>query len=127
MNIVKYIKNKFNLELRFVCAGVVNTVFGYLCYSLLIFMGMGMYLATLAAHIMGSIFNLFSYGKFVFKKNISLKKSILFFLNYVILYFLNISLNNFFFNYYGNYYISGLIALIFVIMINFILLKKIFS
>ena len=107
--------------------GILNTAFGYLCYSLLIFMGLGMYLATLGAHIMGSIFNLFSYGKFVFKKNISLSNGILFFLNYVILYFLNISLNKFFFNYYENYYISGLIALIFVIMINFILLKKIFS
>jgi putative flippase GtrA len=127
MKIVEYIKNKFNLELRFVCAGVVNTAFGYLCYSLLIFMGIGMYLATLVAHILGSIFNLFSYGKFVFKKNISLRKSFLFFFNYVILYFLNISLNKFFFSYFGNYYISGLIALICVIMINFILLRKIFS
>lgn len=53
--------------LKFLGAGVLNTLFGYSLYALLSFIGLPYLIALLLATIMGVIFNYFSFGKMVFK------------------------------------------------------------
>ena len=52
---------------RFLVIGVVNTLFSYLIYTVLVLLGLHYSLATLIATILGIIFNFFTTGRIVFK------------------------------------------------------------
>ena len=62
----------FNRELpdpqiiKFLGVGVLNTVFGYAFYAMLIFVNVPYLIALLAATVVGVIFNYFSFGRIVF-------------------------------------------------------------
>lgn len=62
----------FNRELpdpqiiKFLGVGVLNTVFGYAIYAMLIFGNVPYLIALLAATAVGVIFNYFSFGRMVF-------------------------------------------------------------
>ena len=62
----------FNRELpdpqiiKFLGVGVLNTVFGYAIYAMLIFVNVPYLIALLAATAVGVIFNYFSFGRMVF-------------------------------------------------------------
>lgn len=62
----------FNRELpnpqiiKFLGVGVLNTVFGYAIYAMLIFVNVPYLIALLAATVVGVIFNYFSFGRMVF-------------------------------------------------------------
>ena len=62
----------FNRELpdpqiiKFLGVGVLNTVFGYAIYAMLIFVNVPYLIALLAATVVGVIFNYFSFGRIVF-------------------------------------------------------------
>ena len=51
---------------RYYQAGIVNTLFGYGIYALLLRLGLWMYAAQLIAHVLGVAFNYFSYSRHVF-------------------------------------------------------------
>jgi putative flippase GtrA len=56
------------LELfRYYQAGIANTVFGLSIYALLVWLGLNMYAAQLAAHVLGMGFNYLSYSRHVFR------------------------------------------------------------
>lgn len=52
---------------RYYQAGVVNTVFGLSAYSLLVWLGLGMYAAQFVAHGLGVAFNYLTYSRHVFR------------------------------------------------------------
>ena len=52
--------------IKFLGAGVLNTVFGYSVYATLIFIKIPYLLALFAATIAGVIFNFFTFGRLVF-------------------------------------------------------------
>jgi putative flippase GtrA len=56
----------FNRVWRYYQAGIVNTLFGYGLYALFVAVGFNMYLAQITAHIMGVIFNYFTYSRHTF-------------------------------------------------------------
>ncbi len=51
---------------RFLTVGILNTLFGYAAYAVLLFAGFAYSVALLLATIVGVIFNYFNFGKFVF-------------------------------------------------------------
>ena len=53
-------------KISFLAAGVLNTLFGYAAYAVLLFVGCSYPVALLLATIVGVMFNYFSFGKFVF-------------------------------------------------------------
>jgi putative flippase GtrA len=56
------------LELwRYYQAGIANTAFGLGLYALLVWLGLNMYAAQLAAHLLGMGFNYLTYSRHVFR------------------------------------------------------------
>lgn len=56
------------LELwRYYQAGVVNTLFGFGLYALLVRAGLNMYAAQVIAHVLGVAFNYLTYSRHVFR------------------------------------------------------------
>lgn len=51
---------------RYYQAGIVNTLFGYGLYALMVKLGLNMYVAQLAAHLLGIVFNYFTYSRHTF-------------------------------------------------------------
>ncbi len=51
---------------KFLGVGVLNTLFGYGIYAVLVFIGLPYLIALFAATIIGVLFNYFSFGKIVF-------------------------------------------------------------
>lgn len=52
---------------RYYQAGVVNTLFGLGAYSLLVWLGLNMFVAQLIAHAAGVAFNYLTYSRHVFR------------------------------------------------------------
>ena len=53
--------------LAYYAVGVVNTLFGYGVYALLVFAGMNLFLAQFVATVVGVVFNYFTYSRAVFR------------------------------------------------------------
>ena len=107
---------------KFIIAGIVNTLFYYIMFSFFIFINLDYKLAVLYATMIGVFFSFKTFGKFVFKNN----SNILIFkfaLVYVLLYFLNIGIIALLQEKIANYYISGGIATIICAVISFLLNK----
>ena len=75
---------------KFIVVGLINTIFGYSLYALLLSIGMHFSAAVAISTILGVIFNFKTVGAFVFRSNDN-KKFIRFVLVYIIVYLLNIS------------------------------------
>ena len=63
MNLPAWPRTKF---VRFLAIGLVNTLFGYLAFAILIYMGISEVAAVPTAMVAGTLFNFISYGKYVF-------------------------------------------------------------
>ena len=91
----KFIQQKIfpNEIVRFLGIGAINLLFGYvLGIIFLIWLPFHYAISVLLASILAVVFNYFSNSKFVFKSDYSSRKASLFFLNYVLIYCLNILL-----------------------------------
>ena len=75
---------------RYYQAGIVNTLFGYTLYALFVRVGLNMYVAQLAAHLLGAVFNYFTYSRFAFRDTQASKSR--FALSYAINYFIGAGL-----------------------------------
>lgn len=100
---------KNNQIVRFIVIGIINTAFYFMLYSIFIFFKLDYKVAVLLATLLGIVFSFKTLGSFVFK-NKDNKLFIKFLLLYVILYFVNIMLINFFNHFVNNYYIAGFLA-----------------
>src|SRR3546814_5893635 len=68
---------------RYYTVGVINSLFGYGVYALLLSMGLNMYAAQIIGHIIGVAFNYFTYRRHVFQRAAASK------LRFIISYTLN--------------------------------------
>ncbi|MBN1788070.1 MAG: GtrA family protein [Sedimentisphaerales bacterium] len=112
-----------NQFLRFLCIGVINTIFGYSMYAALVLIGLNYHLALTAGTILAVLFNYYTNGRFVFlnKGRIVLLKFIL--LN-IVLYFFNLVLLTIFVDYIGaGKLISQAIIVPIIIVTSFIINK----
>lgn len=52
---------------RYYQAGIVNTIFGYSLYAIFVKLGLNMFVAQLVAHVLGVVFNYFTYSRLAFR------------------------------------------------------------
>lgn len=109
--------------IRFLFVGVINTIFGYSVYSILLLFGLHFTLASFLSTIAGILFNFKSIGKFVFR-NTNNSLIIKFFMVYVIAYLVNISLISLVNLFTANDYFSGAVCILPTSILSYFLNKK---
>ena len=106
---------------RYYQVGIVNTLFGYSVYALLVSVGLNMFFAQIVGHILGVMFNYFSYSRHVFR-NASASK-LRFVLSYIVNYFVGLASLGVAAMMFASPYVAGLAALIVASTVNFFVLR----
>jgi len=108
-------------KIKFVLIGILNTLVGYILFSIFFYIIDNYFIALFIAYILGVLFNFKTYSKYVFTNS---DKQI--FINFILIYMGIFLFNNFIlyivnelFNI--NYYISQFVAIIIVTPILYIL------
>lgn len=123
--IKSFIKNKnFDLPLRFIATGILNTLVGWVIYSILILLSVKIWLALLMPIIFGIFFNFFTISKYAFKK-VNIKVLPKFIVVYGLIYFINYFLLHFLQKYVNNEIVAQFLLLPIVSIISFLLFSKI--
>lgn len=112
-------KNQFVL---FLFIGVINTLFSYGVFALLIFYKLHYTIAVMVATILGVIFNFNTFGRIVFKK-MHKKLFLKFICVYGVLYFINIGLFTVLSIWFYNKYVNGAFLMILCAALSYILNK----
>lgn len=107
---------------RYYQAGVVNTLFGFGLYALLVAIGINMYVAQAVAHVLGVAFNYFTYSRYAFADSSAPKSR--FILSYVVNYLLGLGSLAAAAQLIPSPYISGILSIIFVSAVNYIILRR---
>ena len=108
--------------LRYYQAGVVNVLFGYCLFALLVWLGLQVYAAQLVGHVLGVIFNYFTYSRYAFAGQQSSKAS--FAMSYVGNYFLGLVGLWLALKVVPSPYLAGLASTVGVSVINYFILKR---
>ena len=106
--------------IKFILVGIINTIFGYSLYALLIYLNLHYSVAVLVGTIVGILFNFKTTGKLVFNNN---ENMLLFkFLGvYTVTYILNVSALKIFDTFKFNMYVAGLLLIFPMAAISFTL------
>lgn len=107
---------------RYYQAGIVNTLFGYGVYAVLLKLGVWMYAAQLIAHVLGVAFNYFSYSRHVFHDSQASK--LRFIISYGFNYLLALASLAAVAQVIRSPYLAGAVAVIFVSLVNYFILKN---
>jgi len=121
-NFIFYNFNRHRQFILFLAIGVLNAIFGYSVFSLLIFCGLHYTWAAFFGTCLGIIFNFKTIGGIVFK-NHNYKLFFKFLCVYGFLYIVNIALIRFMLFFVSSVYIAGAIAVIICAMISYLLNK----
>lgn len=126
MSIYKKFINQ-HTGVKFFIVGILNTIFGCLIYTILIWSKFNSFLALLFSMILGVFFNFKTFGALVFKSNDN-SRIFRFFLIYMSLYLFNNIVLYFLIDTYVNRYLAGFIVLISSALISYFLnLKFVFK
>ena len=106
---------------RYYQAGVVNTAFGYGLYALFVAAGLNMYVAQIVAHLIGVAFNYVTYSRYAFADQSASKAR--FVLSYGVNYLLGLGALWTASQWIASPYVAGLVAVLFVSLVNFFILK----
>jgi len=107
---------------RFYSVSVLNTVFGYGVYALLVASGINLYIAQILSQLIGMTFNYFTYSRHVFRQH---EATILRYVGaYISNYLMNLALLALFHQLFSSPYISGLLAVVAASLINLVVLKR---
>lgn len=108
---------------RYYQAGIVNTAFGFAAYSLLVWLGLNMFVAQLVSHFMGVAFNYLTYSRHVFRGVGPAK--LRFVLSYVVNYLIGLGTLAVVSLFVASPYLAGFISIIIVSIINYFVLSQI--
>ncbi len=106
--------------IKYIMVGIINTVFGYSVYSLLIFIDLHYSVASLLATLVGVLFNFKTIGSIVFKANDN-SLIIKFIAVYSFTYFVNLVGLKIFNSFQINLYLAGFLLLIICTPISYYL------
>lgn len=106
--------------LRFYQAAIINTVFGFTLYALLVHLGLNRYVAQITSHLMGMCFNYVTYSRHVFRNKGSKVRFALSYLlsgvlNFILLYLISFIISS--------PYYAGLAATFGVSLVMYAVLK----
>ncbi len=113
-------KNRF---MRFLLAGGVNTLFGFAAYSLAIIAGAEVWLALLIGMLLGTVFNFFTTGGFVFREILPARFP-RFVLCYLLVYVINLQLIELIFIYSNNKILSQAILVFPMAILSYFLMAR---
>ena len=108
---------------RYLAVGLLNTVFGYGVFALLIYLGLSYPVALFLATILGVLFNFKSIGVLVFKSRDN-KLIFRFVAVYIVIYFLNLIGLKLLTAIDMNVYYSGAVLLPLMAVVGFIINKR---
>jgi putative flippase GtrA len=125
MQIVQLIKNAAQNEvIRFLATGALNTLVGYIIYSVSYFFIGHEGIALTINYVLGGLFNYYSYSSLVFK-TYETKRFVLFCLAYIITFSINLGILRLLIRHAAvNPYVSQLVALTICPLLLYILLRK---
>lgn len=106
---------------RYYQAGIVNTAFGYGLFALFVALGLNMYVAQIASHLLGMAFNYFTYSRHAFHDSDVSKSR--FIASYAVNYLLGLGALWAVSQAVASSYLAGLIAVAIVSLINYFILK----
>lgn len=118
--LIELFRAKFN---RFVLAGLVNTIFGYVLFSLLIYSNLDYKIALSLSYILGICFNFITYKIFVFEKTFNFLSLVKYLALYIFTYSVNVHMLGVLFSLLHNYYLSQLLILPMIVIITWIALN----
>jgi putative flippase GtrA len=108
--------------IRYYSAGMINTAFGFGLYSLLVFLGLNLFLAQIVAHVCGTAFNYFTYSRHVFTGHRRSPKA--FVAAYAFNYLMGLGLLALIHQFVKNPYGAGFLGLIIGTAINYFVLRR---
>ena len=108
---------------KFLFVGAINTLFGYLMYSLFISTPLSRPIALACAYVAGVMWNFKTTGVLVFKNGDN-RLIFRFIVSYVLTYFINLGCLNALALYNVNKYVAQLILVFPIALISFTLFKK---
>jgi putative flippase GtrA len=101
--------------------GIVNSAFGYGCFSFFVWIGFNIYLAQISSHLLGMTFNYFMLKTHVFPgKNPNIYRYIG---AYAVNYALGLIFISLFHMVFSSPYLAGFLSLLTVSIINYFILK----
>ena len=106
---------------RYYQAGIVNTAFGYGLFALFVALGLNMYVAQIASHLLGMAFNYFTYSRHAFHDSDVSKSR--FIASYAVNYLLGLGALWAISHAVASPYLAGFIAVGIVSLINYFILK----
>lgn len=112
-----------NRFLRFLVAGAINTLFGFLVYSAAMLSGAAVWLALLLGLVCGTIFNFFSTGGYVFR-DLRLPRVPRFVVCYVFVYAANLKLIGWLSLWVGNQIMAQAILTVPIALLTYILMAR---
>jgi len=118
--LIELFRAKFN---RFVLAGLVNTIFGYVLFSLLIYSNLDYKIALSLSYIFGISFNFINYKIFVFEKTYNFSSLVKYLALYIFTYSVNVYMLGLLFSLLHNFYLSQLLVLPMTVTITWIALN----
>lgn len=107
--------------LRYYQAGIVNTAFGYALYASFVAIGFNMYVAQITAHVIGVVFNYFTYSRYAFRDAQPSKSR--FILSYVVNYLLGLATLATVAQFIRSPYLAGAVTMVSVSLANYFILK----
>lgn len=113
---------RFGQLIRFYQAALVNTVFGYGIYALMIWLGLNPFVASTISQILGTAFNYVTYSRHAFRGSRPAKGR--FVLSYAVNYVLSLGLLALYRLVIRSPYLAGLAATLTASVINYFVLKR---
>lgn len=107
--------------IRFYQAALINTLFGFSTYALLIRWGTNLYAAQAIAQVLGVGFNYMTYSRHVFRDRTASHRR--FVLVYLTNYFINLALLVMYDRLFTSDYVAGLAATLTASLINYVALR----
>jgi putative flippase GtrA len=107
---------------RYYQAGVVNTAFGYGLFALFVRLGLNIYLAQIASHGLGMIFNYVTYSRHAFAGHTTTKAR--FILSYAGNYLLGLAVLAVIARFVASPYVAGFLTTVIVSLVNYFVLKR---
>jgi putative flippase GtrA len=106
---------------RYYKIGIINTLFGLIIFNILLFLHVNLFVAQIVSHVIGVIFNYFSFTRHVFR---DVKPNrIAFFGSYVFNYFIGLAFLAAYHKFIKSPYIAGFSTMFSTAIFNYFILK----
>jgi putative flippase GtrA len=106
---------------RYYKIGVINTIFGLGIYSILVFIGINLFVAQILSHVAGVTFNYFTFTRHVFK---GVKPNLLKYIaSYGLNYLIGLTFLAAIHHFIASPYVSGFLAALGTSVVNYVVLK----